>query len=115
MADEPQPERRIENVSMMNMVMRVHDMVSTIDTKLSQHITTEAESLASNLKTLMDSAFPEGDAAGHRRVHEADILRVEASAQFWQKMKFEITRYGLLGFLAWSMYYLWKAFLKGPQ
>jgi hypothetical protein len=117
MADEPiqEHERRAENVSMMNMVMRVHDTVSEIDKKIDKHIKADAEDLANNIKKLMSDAFPEGDAGGHRRVHEADIRRVEDRALFWRKMKFAISQWGLLGFLGWAGYYLWKALLRGPQ
>lgn len=105
------PHDRTENISVINLVLLVHEKIDAIDAKLAQH----KLDLSGSLTHLLADAFPGGDAAGHRRVHEADIARCEARAAFWEKMRFELTRWGLFGFLAWAGYYLWKAFLKGPQ
>lgn len=98
----------------MNLVMVVHDTVTAIDAKLSKHISDETTDLAANIQRLLADAFPAGDATGHRRTHEADIQRIEDSAAFWKTMRFEISRYGLLGFLGWAGYKLWASFLQGP-
>ncbi len=59
--------------------------------------------------------FPGDDPAGHRAYHEAVIRRIEARAAFWQKLTFELVKYGVLGFLGWSAFALWQAFLRGPK
>lgn len=57
--------------------------------------------------------FPGDDPAGHRAYHEAVIRRIEARAEFWTKLLFELTKYGVLGFAGWAAYALWQAALKG--
>lgn len=61
------------------------------------------------------AGFPDGDAAGHRRYHEAEIKRIEARAEFWSKLRLSVTQWGLLGFLGWALVSLWLEFLKGPK
>jgi len=63
----------------------------------------------------MSAAYPDGDPDGHRRYHEASIRKAEESAQFWAKMKLELTKYGLFGFIGWATYALWQSFLQGPH
>lgn len=61
------------------------------------------------------AGFPDGDPAGHRRYHEAEIKRIERRADFWQKMRLELAKWGLIGFLGWAAVALWQQALKGPQ
>jgi hypothetical protein len=61
------------------------------------------------------SGFPNESPKEHREYHEAVMEKMQASAMFWKKMLFEITKYGLIGAIFWSLYYLWKAFLLGPR
>jgi len=63
---------------------------------------------------LVRGGFPGDDPTGHRMAHEEDMRRIKARSDFWQKMSFEIGKYGLLGFLGWACYALWNAFLHGP-
>lgn len=56
----------------------------------------------------------EPDIDGHRSYHEALIGQAMSRAEFWQKLTYDLTRWGLLIFLAWSLLQLWPAFLKGP-
>lgn len=73
------------------------------------------EDVKAAVKEAMASAFPDGDPDGHRRHHELVIKRAEAQAAFWDKMKVELGKYGLLGFLGWAAYSLWNSFLQGPH
>lgn len=59
--------------------------------------------------------FPDGDPDGHRRYHEAEIKRIERRADFWQKMRLELAKWGLIGFIGWAAVALWQQALKGPQ
>jgi hypothetical protein len=43
------------------------------------------------------------------------IKAAEAKAEFWEKMRFEIFRWGLIGFIGWVVVSLWKAALLGPK
>ena len=63
----------------------------------------------------MAAAYPDGDPDGHRRYHEASIQKAEASAAFWLKMKEDITKYGLISFIAFAGIALWNSFLQGPH
>ena len=83
--------------------------------ELTDHIAIEPEEWAELLKATLDSAFPGGDAEGHRRYHEETINVIEARSKFWKQMLFEVTKYGLFGVLGWLAYTVWVAFLHGPQ
>jgi len=121
---EPQenlPERRTETTVLLSLVKNVHDDIKTLHTrfelldgKLSQHMTEETMELAQEIVKLTMAAFPEGDPNGHRKHHEAEIARVEARAEFWKKMVFEISKAGLFGLLCWLAIAAWSAFLQGP-
>ena len=52
------------------------------------------------------SAFPkdsngEPEYEGHKTYHEARLKEIEARTDFTRKLTFEITKWGLLGFLGW--------------
>lgn len=61
------------------------------------------------------AGFPDSDPDGHRRYHEAEIKRIERRADFWQKMRLELAKWGLIGFIGWAAVALWQQALKGPQ
>lgn len=82
---------------------------------LTEHINAEPEEWAALLKDTLGCAFPGGDAEGHRKYHEETIYALEARSEFWKKMLFEITKYGLFGVLGWLAYTVWAAFLHGPS
>lgn len=92
-------------------VHRLNDSVLTLDQKFDKHVKTQGD----DLKTAMDTAFPEGDADGHRRHHEAVIKAAEDRAKFWQSMRTELAKWGLIGFTGWLVFTLWQAFLSGPH
>jgi hypothetical protein len=54
------------------------------------------------------------DTSGHRSYHEALIEQAKNRTDFWRKMTFELTKYGLIGFAVWAAIQLWAAFVKGP-
>jgi hypothetical protein len=82
---------------------------------LTAHIETEPAEWAELLKDLSKNAFPSGDPEGHRKYHEETIKAMEARSEFWKKMLFEVTKYGLFGVLGWLAYTAWAAFLHGPS
>lgn len=104
-----------ESEILIGMVERLMERMDRYDERLTEHMENEVVEMQAMLDNALNNAFPEGDADGHKRHHEALIKRAEASAEFWAKMKLEITKYGLFGFLGWAGYYLWQAFLKGPR
>lgn len=93
------------------LVQQVHDKQMEMNGKLEAVPTDIAHALA----ILMKDAFPEGDPDGHRKHHEAVIKAAEAKAEFWEKMRYEIAKYGLIGFLVWAGGYLWLGLLQGPH
>lgn len=99
---------------MLSLVQLVHEEVKTVQMQLIAHSQDEPIRLAEEIAALMNRAFPEGDPHGHRRHHEAVIMKAEARAEFWKKLVFEISKYGLLGFIGWAAISLWKAVLVGP-
>lgn len=54
------------------------------------------------------------DLAGHRSYHEELIEQERVRTEYWRKMTFELTKYGLIGFVLWALTQLWLAFIKGP-
>lgn len=116
---DPSPvnvERRISDLTaVLGIVTQVHTRLEQIDDKLTQHVHNETTELANEIARVLLRAFPGGDADGHRRHHELAIQKAEASTKFWQTMSTEISKWGLLGFLGWAGFALWKAFLAGPK
>ena len=100
---------------MLALVKQIHDSQISLDTRLTQHMHDETLELGEAFAKLLIRAFPEGDPEGHRAHHEAVIKAAEAKAEFWTKMVFEITRWGLIGLLGWLVVAAYKHFLAGPQ
>lgn len=100
------------------------DLVSQQTAKLDT-IATAVQTTAAELRAHTDgetariaaiaAGFPDSDPVGHRRYHEAEIRRAEERAQFWGKLRLELTKWGLLGFLGWVAVTLWHEFIKGPK
>jgi hypothetical protein len=61
------------------------------------------------------NAFPGGDPNGHRVYHEEVISQVKAKKEFWNKLAFELAKYGLIGFVGWMIIQLWHGVLVGPK
>ena len=107
-------ERRTDTAALLVLVTQVHADVQTFGKQLQDQRKDEALALAEAVATLMVKSFPEGDAEGHRKMHEAEMKAVEARAEFWKKLLFEITKYGLIGVVGWLVLKIWTAFLAGP-
>ena len=104
-------ERRSNDSLVVLLMQEVKGQITDLDNKLSQHIEREDVWLDNTIK----SAFPGGDAVGHRAAHEAQMKAVLDRAEFWSKMRFEIVKYGLIGFIGWCAVKLWLALLEGPK
>lgn len=98
------PERRTQPTEVERLMRQVLLGMEHLETSLKNEI-----------RQIAMDAFPEGDAAGHKRYHLASIKAAENKAAFWDKMQFELVRWGLIGFLGWAAYQLWAAFLHGPK
>lgn len=108
------PEHRKDDALLL-LIKQVHEKIDRMELALNQHMTDEPVKIAEEIKELMDKAFPYGDPNGHRAHHEALILKAEQRAEFWKKMTFEISKWGLFGFMGWAAVALWKSFLMGPK
>jgi hypothetical protein len=97
--------------ALMVMVEQTNTNVTSLRTELNEGLASQKQ----DLQDVLIKAFPEGDADGHRRHHEAVIKAAEDKAKFWEKMRYEITRAGLLGFLLWALSAVWQAALQGPH
>lgn len=97
----------------------------TVNTRLT-HIEHQLSSLTQSIVAYMDkqtdigAAFPkdphtgEPDYNGHCSAHEQFIAESKARTEFWKKMRFELTKWGLLGFLGWLLIQVvWPALVKG--
>ena len=98
---QPAFDRRMDKEAIILLLRVVHDKIEAMDVKLTRHIHDETLTLAEEIATLMNKSFPQGDPEGHRAYHEASIKRAEANAEFWSKMRFEISKWGLIGFSGW--------------
>ena len=98
----------------LTLLEQIHNDMSAMRQELTDHIATEPAEWAKILSDLQAKAFPGGDPEGHRKAHEDEMATIAARADFWKKMLFEVTKYGLLGVVGWVAYQLWVAFLHGP-
>jgi hypothetical protein len=97
------------------LVQDIRRSVESLGTQMTSNAEAHHRDLVEAVGTLLSRSFPNGDAEGHRRFHEASIRAAEDRAKFWNTMRSELAKYGLLGFLGWAIYYLWQAFLQGPH
>ena len=104
------------------LLTKVHEDVKTLSSdvrdlngRLANHMKDETLELAEAVAALMVKSFPEGDPDGHRAYHEAQMDAAKDRAEFWKKMRFELSRAGLAGFLLWVGVQLWHGVLAGPS
>lgn len=81
---------------------------------LNAHMSGEEALLEGVIKNFKEG-FPEGDASEHRKYHEALTQQIEARRDFWQKLRYEIFKWGIIGALGWGFTVIWRAFLQGPK
>ena len=107
-------ERRADIAALLVLVQQMHADMQIFSRRLDEQRHEDSLALAASVVALTLKAFPEGDADGHKKAHEAQMAAVEARAEFWKKMLFEVTKYGVLGVLGWLAVKIWLAFLDGP-
>lgn len=106
-------ERRTNSELVITLLNQMISSQDKLDAKLTAHMLDETKEIAAAVSSIL-KAFPGDDPDGHRKHHELVIKQAEASAAFWEKMRFELVRWGLIGFLGWAAYALWHSFLQGP-
>jgi uncharacterized membrane protein len=86
---------------------------ASLEKKIDKH-RSEVDEQFSVIREKIDSmleAFPDGDIHGHKTAHQLWIEEKRRKAEFYQKLHFELTKWGLIGFCAWAVVQLAKAFL----
>ena len=78
--------------TMARMEVMMHEVTSELKAQQERH---------DECKAKLASAFVDGDVELHRREHEAQVLRREASAKFWQDLGSAVAKWGIIGLLAW--------------
>jgi len=87
----------------------------------SKEIIERLDQLAEQVRQLSDltkklsAGFPGDDPGGHRVYHEAVIRKIEARAEFWQKMTFDLAKYGIIGLAGWAFVALWQAAIRSGK
>ena len=113
------PQERRDDSAVVALLTELGARVVQMQGALAEHIAEEpAEIEAATQRAIAAAtgkAFPNDDPEGHRLWHEEVIGGIKAKKEFWQKMTFELTKLGIVGFLAWAGYQLWLAFLQGPH
>lgn len=108
-------DRRATSHELLELVREIHANQIESDKRLMAHMQDEPIKMAEEIARLMAKAFPAGDPDGHRRHHELVIRQAEAKTEFWSKMVFELTRWGLIGLAAWLVHAAYKHFLAGSN
>lgn len=115
MTEQELAERRQDEHAILNLITEVHKDVRDLNKKLTNHMTDETHELANEVAKLMAAAFPEGDPTGHRKHHEFVIKQAERRAAFWTDLAASTAKWGLVGFMGWVVYAMWRALLLGPK
>lgn len=106
-----------QNKTILGHLVSLSDQIREVRNDLSQareELHRRAEGTERQIVELRH-AFPADDPAGHRAYHDEVINIARARKEFWQKLLFELAKWGLLGFLGWMLIAGWRDFLKGPQ
>ena len=99
-------ERR-DDSAILGMLTGVVESITAMRKELSEHITKEPAAIEEACKKAVDGmitqAFPEGDLPGHKSAHQEMIDAYRTKKEFWQKLLFELSKWGLLGFVLWML------------
>lgn len=133
MSEESPPNRRIKDypcpggsilAEILSDTRKLTEAISEVDGILKSHMhdhevnQRSLENIVTSIRLEINHAlkgFPNDDPLSHREYHEAKIEQIKSRAEFWKKMTFELSKMGLLGFVAWVVYSMWISFLHGPK
>jgi len=101
---------RANEMALIALVTQVHEDLKELNEALTTHIKEEPAALKAHINKVLISAFPEGDAYGHRVAHEAQIRAVLAKAEFWSMLLDKLAGAGLLGLVGLLLSMLWIGF-----
>lgn len=100
-------ERRKTDEEIVSLVRDLFVEVRQMRKELKDHISDEA--------IVLKHAFPQEDPDGHRRAHEAWILKAEKQAKFWELLYNTLRIGGIVSVIGFLLAAGWVAFLKGPK
>lgn len=106
-----------QNEVILEHLVQLASQISEVRNELGQareELHRRAEMSSSQIEELRH-AFPADDPAGHRAYHDEVIATARARKEFYQKLLFELAKWGLLGFVGWLFVSGWRDFLKGPN
>ena len=115
MIDEQEISTGLEDLQtkmLMQMAAKIGELCE--EQAKTREILADLQKIEDRLLRIMRQAYPGEDPDGHRRYHEEVIEEVKQRKEFWKKMLFELTKYGLLGFVGWLFVQVWSGALKGP-
>ena len=115
MIEKERTERRVNQDDLMVVIRQLKDDIALLSQQFHDHRIEEDSRLEKAIETLMNKSFPNGDAVGHCTAHHAYIQAAVDRAEFWKKLLFELTKYGVIGLLGWLALIVWTGFLKGPK
>mgnify|MGYP001433911112 FL=1 len=106
-----------QNAAILEHLVKLSDQVREVRKELVQareDLHRRAELSAAQIDDLRH-AFPADDPVGHRAYHDDVIATARARKAFYQKLLFELAKWGLLGFVGWMFVSGWRDFLRGPN
>ena len=106
--------RKTESESMLLIVKDLQHNVKELSAKMNYHHAIFREEVEKSVEKVYIAAFPDGDPDGHRRHHEAVIVKAEAQAALWKEVQSHLIKSGLFAALCWLGYLVWIGILKGP-
>lgn len=86
-------------------------IISAINNISSQNAK-QLDEIERKVNAIKTSAFPEGDADGHRRYHEAVIERMEQRNAMYREIKLHLAKAGLFGAGSIIIYTIGKALVE---
>ena len=98
--------KRLESVeSIQQLIHKIYESTNATEGRVSNLMISFSSYAAK--QELIASGFPSGDPTGHRRAHEIFIDQARSKAEFWNRMREEAGKWGVLsviGFLAASIW-----------
>lgn len=94
---------------------QVHKEIKNLHSAVTYYRATQEEGIDRAIDKAMLKAFPQADAEGHKRAHEALIKQAEAKEKMWSELRMSVAKWGLLGLLGWAALSMWHTFLAGPK
>ena len=111
-------ERRTDvNAALMHLIeeltKQVHEMREENNRQIAACVADRAQrdkDREAIIAQLLAESFPAGDHESHRKYHERLIKADEERIAFWKKMREELTKWGLIGFVGWFIAFAGHAF-----